>query len=326
MIRRREFITALGGTAAWPLAVRGQQSVMPVIGLLAYGSIESRRAAIEALLRGLSAAGYVENRNFTVEYALSDDYLQLPALAGQLVRHRVATIVALTTPAAVAAKAATSSIPVVFSIGADPVDSRLVVSLNRPGGNLTGIFNFATEVAAKRLQLLHELVPDAKSIGYLVNPTNRIDTETETKALQAAANTIGVQLPVLTASDPSGIEAAFTMLTRDGVGALVLGSDAFFGLHRNQTAALAARYAIAAIYSSRADAEAGGLMSYGTEFSDVYRRIGGYTGRILRGEQAADLPVQQVTTIELVINMKAAKALGLTVPLPLRGRADELIE
>jgi putative ABC transport system substrate-binding protein len=325
-MRRREFITLLGGAAAWPLAARAQQPAVPVIGLLAYGSVESRHAAIEALLRGLSAAGHVENRTFTVEYALSDDYLRLPALAGQLVRHRVAAIVALTTPAAVAAKAATSSIPVVFSIGADPVDSQLVVSLNRPGGNLTGIFNFATEVAAKRLQLLHELVPDAKSIGYLGQSTNRIDTETETKALQAAAITTGVRLRLLTASDSGGIEAAITILTREGVGGLVLGSDAFFGIHYDQTVALAARYALPVIYSSRAGAEAGGLMSYGTDFSDVYRRIGGYTGRILRGEQAADLPVQQVTTIELVINMKTAKALGLSVPLPLRGRADELIE
>jgi putative ABC transport system substrate-binding protein len=320
-MRRREFVLGLSSAAAWPFAARAQQA-LPVIAILAYGSIESRRDTIELLLRTLSDAGQFEGRSFSVEYALSDDYNRLPALAEELVRRCVALIIALTTPAAKAAAAATSSIPVVFSVGADPIDSRLVASLNRPGGNLTGIFNFATEVASKRLELLHELLPTANSIAYLVNPTNPIDAEPETKALQAAARTLGVALRVLTASKPSAIESAFMTLSREGVGGLVLGSDVFFAMHSDQIVALAARYAVPTMYPVRA----GGLISYGTDFFEVYSQIGRYTGRILRGEQPANLPVQQVTKMLLAINMKAAKALGLSFPLTLLARADEVIE
>jgi putative ABC transport system substrate-binding protein len=225
-----------------------------------------------------------------------------------------------------AAKAATQSIPVVFSIGADPIRSGLVASLSRPGANLTGIYNFATEVAAKRLEMLHELVPGANLIAYLVNPTNTIDTATETTELQAAARTLGVRLLVLKASDPSEFDAAFVTLVREGAGGIVFGSDAFFGTHIDQLVVLAARYAVPAMYSSRAWAISGGLMSYGTDFSDPWRQVGVYAGRILHGEVPANLPVQQVTKLLLVINMKVAKALGVTFPTALLVRADEVIE
>jgi putative tryptophan/tyrosine transport system substrate-binding protein len=327
-MRRREFIAGLGSTAAWPLAVGAQQQLaMPVIGFLASGSFETRRSTIAALNRGLSETGYVEGRNLTIEYRWAEDHYEwLPALAEDLVRRRVAVIVAFTTPAALAAKTATQSIPVVFSIGADPIRSGLVASLSRPGANLTGIYNFATEVAAKRLEMLHELVPAAKLIAYLVNPTNTIDAATETTELQAAARTLGVRLLVLKASDPNEFDASFATLVREGAGGIVIGSDAFFGAHIDQLVLLAARYAVPAMYPSRAWAASGGLMSYGTDFSDPWRQVGVYAGRILHGEKPANLPVQQVTKVLLVINMKVAKALGVTFPTALLVRADEVIE
>jgi putative ABC transport system substrate-binding protein len=326
-MKRRAFIAGLGSAAVWPAAARAQQSGMPVIGFLANGSFEIRRSTVAALDRGLSETGYVEGRNLAIEYRWAEDhYERLPALAEDLVRRRVAVIVAFTTPAAFAAKAATQSIPVVFSIGADPIRSGLVASLSRPGANLTGIYNFATEVAAKRLEMLHELVPAAKLIAYLVNPTNTIDAATETTELQAAARTLGVRLLVLKASNPNEFDAAFATLVREGAGGIVFGSDAFFGLHIDQLVVLAARYAVPAMYPSRAWAASGGLMSYGTDFSDPWRQVGVYAGRILQGEKPANLPVQQVTKILLVINMKVAKALGITFPTTLLVRADEVIE
>jgi ABC-type uncharacterized transport system substrate-binding protein len=327
-MRRREFIVGLGSAATLPLAARAQQPLaMPVIGFLASGSFETRRSTIAALDRGLSETGYVEGQNLAIEYRWAEDHYEwLPALAEDLVRRRVAVIVAFTTPAALAAKAATQSIPVVFSIGADPVRSGLVASLRRPGANLTGIYNFATEVAAKRLEMLRELVPAAKLIAYLVNPTNTLDAATETSELQAAARTLGVRLLVVKTSDPSQFDAAFATLVCEGAGGIVFGSDAFFGAHINQLVVLAARYAVPAMYPSRSWAASGGLMSYGTDFSDPWRQVGVYAGRILQGEKPTDLPVQQVTKILLVINLKTAKALGLTIPETLLATADEVIQ
>jgi putative tryptophan/tyrosine transport system substrate-binding protein len=325
-MKRRDFIAGLGA-AAWPVVARAQQQTMPVIGFLASGSFETRRSTIAALDPGLSEIGYVEGRNLVIEYRWAEDHYEwLPALAEDLVRRRVAVIVAFTTPAAFAAKAATQSIPVVFSIGADPVRSGLVASLSRPGANVTGIYNFATEVAAKRLEILHEVVPAAKLIAYLVNPTNTLDAASETTELQAAARTLGVRLLVLEASDPSEFDAAFATLVREGAGGIVFGSDAFFGAHIDQLVALAVHYAVPAMYPSRAWAASGGLMSYGTDFTDPWRQVGIYAGRILKGEKPANLPVQQVTKILLVINMKVAKALGVTFPTALLVRADEVIE
>jgi putative ABC transport system substrate-binding protein len=321
-LRRREFITFLGGAAAWPLAAHAQQRpAIPVIGYIEAGSFAApdRLAAVH---RGLSEIGYVEGRNLAIEYRWGEDHLDLlPALADDLVHRQVAAIIALTTVVAMAAKAATKSIPIAFSSGADPVETGLVASLNRPGGNLTGFYSLIDTVAAKRLELLHEMVPAATLIGYLVDPTNS-NTRRERNELQVAAATLGVRLLILNVSDPSELEAAFATLVREGVGGLVQSGGAFFGNRADQLVALAARYALPA----RRSVDAGGLLSYGTDFPDMYRRVGVYAGRILKGEKPGDLPVQQVTKIELVINMKTAKALGLTFPLTLLGRADAVVE
>jgi len=262
-----------------------------------------------------------------VEYRWAENRLdRLPALAADLVRHQVAVIIATPTPAAVAAKAATQSIPIVFTTGADPVEIGLVASLNRPGGNLTGMANLTTAVAAKRLALLHELMPAATLIAYLVNPTNPVFAEPETKELQAAARTLGVRLLILNASDPSEFEAAFATLVLGRAGGLVVGSDTLFQRYPDQLVALAARYRLPAIYGYPATAAAGGLMSYGTDFLGQFRQAGAYVGRILKGERPADLPVQQVTKMGLVINLRTAKALGLTIPETLLATADEVIQ
>jgi putative ABC transport system substrate-binding protein len=328
-MRRREFICGIGSAAAssplWPLAARTQPAP-PVIGFLDAGSLETRRETVAAFHLGLSETGYVEGRNVAVEYRWAENHLdRLPALAADLVRRQVSVVVALPLPSALAAKAATKSIPIVFQVGVDPVEVGLVASLSRPGGNLTGIYNLNTAVVAKRLQLLHELVPAATSIACLVDPTNAVAAETQTRELQVAARILGVGLLILNASDQGEFDAAFATLVREGAGGLVVGSGPLFVNRTDQLVALAARHRVPVIYTGRATA-AGGLMSYGTNFPDLYRQVGVYIGRILKGEKPDDLPVQQVTKIQLAINMKTAKALGLTIPETLLATADEVIQ
>jgi putative ABC transport system substrate-binding protein len=326
-MKRREFITLLGVAAACPLVARAQQPTMPVIGYLEAGSLETTRENVAAVRRGLSDTGYVEGRNLGIEYRWADDHLErLPALADDLVRRQVAAIVVTTTPAVLAAKAATKSISIVFSMGADPVETGLVASLNRPGGNITGIYNLNTTVGSKRLELLHELVPAAGSIAFLVNPTNAVLAETQTRELQIAARTLGVRLLVLSASDPSEFDAGFATLVVERAGGLLVSSDALFSNRLDQLIALAVRHRLPTMYARRDATVAGGLMSYGPDYFDALRQVGVYTGRILKGDKPADLPVQQATKFELIINLKTAKTPGLTMPLPLLGRADEVIE
>ena len=327
-MKRREFITMLGGAATWPLAARAQQSAMPVIGFLHLMSLETMREYLAAFHRGLGETGYIEGRNVAIEYRWGRGQNdRLPTLVAELVRRQVSVIVTLgSTNGALAAKAATQMIPIVFMQGADPVQIGLVGSLSQPGGNLTGINLFIAEVAAKRLQLLLELVPAATSIAYLRNPSNPVFADTETREVQVAARALGVRLLFVSASRLSEIEMAFANLVHQRVGALFVSGDGFFLVRSDQIVALAARHAVPAIYGSRHAVTVGGLMSYGTNILDAWRQAGVYTGRILKGERPADLPVQQVTKIELLINLKTAKALGLTVPVPLLGRADEVIE
>jgi putative ABC transport system substrate-binding protein len=327
-MNRREFITLLGGAAGWPLAARAQQQAMPVIGFLNPTSPESRRELIAAFQQGLAESGYVEGRNLAIEYRWAKGQNdRLPAMAADLVQQRVAVIVAVDgTATALAAKAATATIPIVFIVGADPVELGLVASLARPGGNMTGVGALALGTAAKRLQLLHELVPAAADIAFLRNPTNPYYAALETAELQAAAGVLGLRLLLLNASNPGEIEVAFANLVAQRASAFLLGTDPFFMTARDQLVALANRHAVPAIYPFREDAVAGGLISYGTSLPDAFRLVGSYTGRILNGNKPADLPVQQVTKMEMVINLKTAKALGVSTPLPLLGRADEVIE
>ena len=328
-MKRREFIMLLGGAAAsWPLAARAQQRSMPVIGFLSPTSPNSRAELIAAFHQGLAEVGYVEGRNVAIEYRWAKDQNeQLPFMAADLVQRRVSVIVAIDgTAAALAAKAATSTIPIVFIVGADPVELGLVASLGRPGGNITGVGALAVGTAAKRLQLLHELVPAAAGIAFLRNPTNPYFSALETRELQAAATVLGVRLLLLNASSPHEIEVAFANLVAQRAGAFLLATDPFFMTARDQLVALANRHTVPAIYPFREDAAAGGLVSYGASNRDAFRLVGDYTGRILSGDRPADLPVQQVTRIEMAINLKTANALGLTVPLPLLARADEVIE
>jgi putative tryptophan/tyrosine transport system substrate-binding protein len=325
-LRRRDFITLLGGAAAaWPLVARGQQ---PVIGFLHLTSLETNRENLAAFRSGLGDTGYIEDKNVAIEYRWAQGRNdRLPTLVAELVRRQVSVIVVLeSTNGALAAKAATQTIPIVFMQGADPVRIGLVGSLNRPGGNLTGIDLLLAETAGKRLELLLELVPAAKSIAYLRNPTNPIFAETETREMQNAARVRGVRLLFVNASRPSEIDTAFADLVQQRADALQVSSDGFLLTHPDQIVALAARHAVPAIYPWPEFAAVGGLMSYGTNIRNAWRQAGVYTGSILKGEKPADLPVQRVTKIELVINLKTAKALGLTLPLPLSGMADELIE
>jgi putative ABC transport system substrate-binding protein len=324
-MRRREFIAGLGSVAAWPLVVRAQQPAMPVIGVLLPGSTVDYKIEIPAFLQGLKETGYVEGQNVAIEYRWAENqYDRLPALAADLVRRRVAVIVAAGIEAALAAKAATTTIPIVFLTGGDPVALGLVTSLNRPGTNLTGSANLSVELSPKQLQLLHDLIPNAARFGVLVDPAFP-PTPSIIADLQAAAHTLGLQLVVVNARTDSDLEAAFASFSQQRVGA-VLVTSALYNQRMEQLAALAARHALPAIFPFREFALVGGLMSYGSSRSYYYHQVGIYTGRILKGDKPADLPVQQITKIDLVINLKTAKALGLTIPETLLATADEVIQ
>jgi ABC-type uncharacterized transport system substrate-binding protein len=326
-MRRREFITLLGGVAATlPLAARAQQPAMPVVGVLHGASPEGYAPMVTALRQSLSDAGYTEGRNVAIEYRWAEGhYDRLPALAADLVHRQVAVIVTGGTPPAFAAKAVTSTIPIVINVGIDPVQAGLVASLNRPGGNVTGIALLTTELAAKRLELLHELLRTATVIAVLVNPTTPL-TASETRGVQQAADSLGLQLHILNASTESEIVRAFGTLLELRAEALVVSVDPFLNNQRKQIVALAARHLVPTIYGLREFAIAGGLMSYGNDLADIYRQCGIYTANILKGARPADLPVQQAARVEFVVNLKTAKTLGLTFPITLLGRADEAIE
>ena len=323
-LRRRDFITLLGGAAAWPLTARAQQA-MPVIGFLGTDSADQRQPQLRAFRTGLNEAGYDEGRNLTIEYRWAEGrYDRLATLAVDLVQRQVSMMVA-NGPAPIAAKAATTSIPIAFIVGFDPVELGLVATLNRPGGNLTGVSNLNAELGPKRLELLHELVPTATIIALLVNPTNP-NSETVSKDVQAAARKLGLQLHVLHASTDREINTTFPTLAQLRVEALVIGTDGYFVGQSEKLAALSVRHAMPTIFQDREFAAAGGLVSYGGSNADAYRLLAAYTGRILKGEKPADLPVQQTTKVDLVINLKTARALGLTVPLIMQMTANEVIE
>ena len=323
MTRRREFITLLGGAAAWPLT-SGAQQPMALVGLLSGAQQDDRQ--LGAVRQGLKDIGYIEGRNVAIKYLSANGrFDRLPALAAELVADPATVIVALAPPAAVAAKAATATIPIVFATGADPVGLGLVSSFNRPGGNATGISFLIHPLAAKRLELLRELVPSTRLIGFLINPANPT-TEAQTADEQAAARALGLELLIMNASSERDIDAAFASFVQQRVNAIILGADQFFFNRRDQLVELAARNALPTMYYLREFAVAGGLISYGASLTDGHRLAGVYAGRILKGEKPADLPVQQSTKFELVVNLKTAKALGLTVPLIMQMTADEVIE
>ena len=327
-MRRREFIAFLGGAAASvPLAARAQQPTMPVVGYLSSTPPEAVQGNVAAFHQGLSESGYFEHRNVAIEYRwVEDQHDRLPELAADLVRRRVAVMAATgALPVALAAKDATTTIPIVFAIGGDPVQLGFVANLSRPGGNLTGVTNLNTELLPKRLELLHEALPGTTAIAALINPTNPA-AESQSRDLLAAARTLGRQLHIVHASAEGSFDAIFTSLAQGRAGGLVITGDGLFVSRSAQLAGLALRHAVPAIFQFREFAAAGGLMSYGGNRTDQNRLVGVYAGRILKGEKPADLPVQRNTKVELIINLRTAKGLGLTVPLTLRGRADEVIE
>jgi putative ABC transport system substrate-binding protein len=325
-MRRREFITLLGGAvAAWPLAARAQQPP-PVVGFMSARSPETSVDLLAAFRRGLAESGFVEGQNVAIEFRWSrGEYNSVAALAADLASRRVAVIAVAGSPVASAAKAATSTIPIVFAVAVDPVGAGLVASLNRPGGNLTGMTTLGVEVGPKRLELLRELIPTATIVAALINPTNS-NAETQSRDLETAARALGLQIHVQHASTDRDIDAAFATLGQSRPGGLVIGTDLFLSSRIEQMAALGLRYSVPTIFQYRQFVSSGGLMSYGTSPADSYHQMGVYTGRILKGEKPANLPVQQTTKIELLINMKTARALGLTVPLSLLARANEVIE
>ena len=326
-MRRRDFITLLGGAATWPFAARAQQPTMPVIGFLGSSSLQSMGGGVLLdFKRGLAETGYVEDRNVAIEYRFADDhYERLPALAAELVQRRVA-VLAAPGAGALPAKAATSVIPVVFMIPSDPIELGLVASLSRPGGNLTGFAYLNAEVAAKRLGLLHEFLPDAKLIGMLVNRANAGAAAAQVKELQGAAEPLGIRLRVVNASNALDLEEAFAIFVRERVEAIQLGVDGLFGNHADQLVALATRSKIPMIYPWREFTAAGGLMNYGASIPEAFRQVGVFTGQILKGAKPAELPVQRPTKLELVLNMKAARAIGIGFPPRLLAIADEVIE
>jgi putative ABC transport system substrate-binding protein len=318
----------LGGAAAWPLAAEAQQPAMPVIGFLSSASPDVYAIRLRAFHQGLRETGFIEGQNVAIEYRWAEGQNnRLPALAGELVHRQVAVIVSAGgTPSAVAAKAATATIPIVFGVGVDPVKVGLVGSLNRPGGNLTGVTNLNEELGPKRLELLHELLPRATIFAVLVDPTSPDLAKGFSRNLQAAAGALGLQLHVLQASTESDFDKVFATLVQLRAGGLVIMPDVFFNARSEKLAALTVRYAVPSVFLYREFAAAGGLMSYGGSETEYYRLVGTYAGRVLKGDKPADLPVQQSTKVELIINLRTAKALGLTIPLPLLGRADEVIE
>ena len=322
-MRRREFISLIGGAVAWPLAARAQQPAMPV--MLYAGEAQAR--VLAPLRQGLSETGYIEGDNIKIEYRWAEGrYDRLPRMAADLVRRRVTVIVAISTPAALAAKAATTVIPIVFQTGGDPIKLGLVNSLNRPSGNITGATQLNEEVAPKRLELLHELLPTASVIALLVNPTNPALAETTTRTLRAAAQTLGLELHVFNASTERDFDTAFANLIQLRAGGLVIGPDPFFTSRSKLLATQALQHSVPVVFEYREFVAAGGLMSYGGGSSDTYRLAGVYAARILKGEKPSELPVQQGTQVELFLNLKTAKALGLTFPITLLGHADEVIE
>jgi putative tryptophan/tyrosine transport system substrate-binding protein len=326
-VKRREFITLVGGaTAAWPFVARAQQAGTPVVAFLDAASLETDVRGLAEFRKGLSEIGYVEGQDVMIEYRSAEGQAdRLPALAADLVRRKVAVIATMANNAAVAAKTTTTTIPIVFTVGGDPIKMGLINSLNRPGGNITGVSFLSSDIVAKMLEALHELMPKATRIAALMNPTNQ-NVATDTKEAEATARTLGLELQVLNASNAREIDDAFAVLMDRRAAALLIEGDPFFIGRMKQLVVLTARHAIPAIYQSRDFPEAGGLMSYGASRSDALRLAGGYTGRILKGERPADLPVQLATKLELVVNLNTARALGLTIPPTLFARADEVIE
>jgi putative tryptophan/tyrosine transport system substrate-binding protein len=327
-MRRRDFVRAIvGSAAAWPLAAIAQQQSMPVVGFLNGRAPANLPKLLAAFRQGLNDTGHIEGQNVAVEYRFAEHQNErLPELADDLVRRQVPVIAATGAPAALAAKAATTTIPIVFETGGDPIKLGLVANLNRPGGNVTGVTQLVQELEPKLLELLHELLPSIRIVALLVNPTDPANAEVSKSAVLAAAHNLGLELQILNASSEHDFDGVFKKLTELRAGALMIGGDALFTGYSEQLAALAVRHGVPAFYKGREFAAAGGLVAYGSDIADSYRLVGNYTGRVLKGEKPADLPVQRATKIQLIINFKTAKALGITIPLPVSGRADEVIE
>lgn len=326
-MRRRTFLASLGAAAAWPFVARAQKPPMPVIGMLTSRGSRDDPELLAAVRSGLKEAGFVEGQNIAIDYAFAENRNErLPGLAADLVQRKVAVIAATSTPAALAAKAATATIPIVFEMSGDPIRLGLVSNLSHPGGNITGVTQTNAEVAPKRLELLHELIPSARMMALLVNPTDPGLADAQAKDVQAAAQTLGMELHVLNASTETELAAAFAGVKELHAGGLVISTDPFFTSRSALLATLAAQQGVPAAYSWRDFTASGGLLSYGADINESYRLAGAYAGRVLKGEKPGDLPVQEATKVEFYINLKAAKALGITVPLPLLGRADEVIE